>query len=96
MEKFKFVLSDLWEWLKPVIIFLLTEAGKALILSASTAVALVESNMADKSSSEKRDAAFRMIESDMKSKGYELGIKFINMALEAAVVKLSAERTKTQ
>lgn len=85
-------MSDLWDWLKPVIIFLLSEAGKALIVSAGTAIKLVATNMPDSTDAEKRDAAFKMIEADMKSKGFELGARFVNMAIENAVVKLQAEK----
>lgn len=88
MDKFKFIMSELWDFLKPVILFLMSEVGKALATSAMTAVKVVAENMGKDSNADKRDAAFRMITNDLKSKGIEVGASAVNMAIEAAVQKL--------
>lgn len=88
MEKFKFIMSEMWDFLRPIIKFLMSESGKILAASAITAVKIVAENLSGATNTEKRDAAFRMITADLQTKGIQLGSSAINMAIEAAVIKL--------
>lgn len=87
-EKLKFIFSELWEFLKPIIKILMSEAGKALAEAAQVAVKTVAENLSGKGNGEKQQTAFRLIESTLKQKGIELGASAINMAIELAVQKM--------
>lgn len=86
MDKFKFFMSDLWEFMWPFIKIMLKESGKLLATSAMAAVtAAAATNL---SNSDKREMALGMIKDDLRSGGITIATSVINTALEAAVVKL--------
>lgn len=87
-DKLKFLLSEVWAFLKPFAKQLLTNSGKILLTSAMAAVTAVATNMGGSSGADKRDAALKLILSDLEAAGIELATSTVNAALEAAVVKL--------
>lgn len=91
MEKVKFIMSGLWDFLQPIIKMLTSEAGRVLAASAIMAVRAVAESMTASSGAEKRETAFRMITDDLKRQGINLGASAVNMALEAAVAKYKAK-----
>ena len=91
MDKFKFIMSGLWVFLRPFVNSLLTTAGTILIQSAMAAAMAVATNMQDKTGEEKRNEALRMIKDDLQAKGIAMTASVINAALEAAVVKMKNE-----
>lgn len=88
MEKIKFLLSNLWEFLRPFICQLMSQAGLILAQAAMTAVTAVATSMAEADGAAKRQEAFGMIEDELKRAGVEMAASTINAAIEAAVVKL--------
>ena len=95
MERVKFIWSWLWAFLKPFIRTFLTEVGRAVLMSARSAV-LVAGSMPEGTSNEKRrKAAFAAIERDMKNIGYDIGFQvtesMINSAIEVALLGVKAE-----
>jgi len=91
-EKMKFILSELWSFLQPLIRHLLSDAGTILAQAAMAAVTAVAAEMSGASNEEKRQAAFEKILDDLKTSGIQLGASVINAALEAAVVKMKAQQ----
>ncbi len=91
-EKVKFIMSQLWEFLKPFIKILMSEFGQALADAAMKAVLFASSQ--DMSNSDKRDTAFKMIMEDLKTKGISVSSSVIYTAIEVAVQKLKAETSK--
>lgn len=89
-DKVKFFLSDIWVFLQPFIMQMLSDSGRVLARSALQAVTAVARNMLGADNDAKRKAAFDMIVQDMKLAGIEIATSTINAALEAAVVKFKA------
>jgi hypothetical protein len=89
--KIKFVGSRIWEFLAPLIRQLMTKAGPNLITAAEQAVTAIEESMSGSASADKRQAAFDLIISSLKSQGIALATATINAALEAAVVKMTGK-----
>jgi len=85
-EKMSFIMSKMWEFLRPFIRILMSQAGQVLAEAAMAAVAV----MADQTipSSEKREEAFKIIVEDLRKKGIVLSSSIIYAAIEAAVQKL--------
>lgn len=89
IDKIKFIASGLWDFLAPFIRILLSQFGRILAEAAMEAVRLMaESGM---SGAEKREQAFKIIEQTIKAKGMQASATVINMAIEAAVLKLKDE-----
>jgi LL-H family phage holin len=88
MDKVKFVLSGVYEFLKPFIMQLLSEGGKILIIAAKEAVSAVATDMKDSPGEEKRKAAFAIIQKHLSTAGVTMATAVINSAIEAAVVRL--------
>ena len=86
MDKIKFLMSDLWGFLWPFILVMLTSGGQLLAASAMAAVAAMATS--DLSGPDKRDMALDMIKKDLRAGGITIATSVINAALEAAVVKL--------
>lgn len=87
-EKFKLMWSGVWEFLRPFVTQMMTEAGQILAATAMQAVKIVAETMPAADGSEKRAAAFEKIAADLASLGVNLAASTINAAIEAAVVKL--------
>lgn len=92
----------MWTWLKlaassigtfllPFVRLFLTNIGPALVSAATQAVAATAQNMSGATGPEKRDAAYKLIMSELKTQGIEATALMINGAIEAAVAKLQAQ-----
>lgn len=86
-EKIKAVTSSVWDFLQPIVKIFVTEAGKVLMQIAIDVVKSLATNR-DMSGSEKRDAAFKMISSELETKGIQVGVSITNLAIEMAYQKL--------
>lgn len=86
-EKFKFVMSQAYEFLKPFIMILMSQAGQLLMETSLDVVRALES-MPAATGAEKKAAAFEVIREKMTSAGFELAARTINQAIEAAVAKV--------
>jgi len=91
LDKVKFMLSEVFEFLRPFIVILLTEGGRILMKAAQEAVTTVALNMDGSTGAEKRDAAFGIIQQHLTTAGVPMTTAVINSAIEAAVVRLKAE-----
>lgn len=89
MDWIKLVFSGIWDFIKPMVKELMSGAGKALMAAALVAVSEVEKNLTGASSTDKRNAAFDNIVEELKKQGISMSAKFINSAIETAVIKLS-------
>lgn len=90
VEKLKFIMGRIWDFLAPLIRILMSSVGPLLAELAMNAVKTVaETGL---SNSEKRDAAFSMITDDLKKAGIEAATSTINALIEAAVIKLKADK----
>lgn len=91
----KLYLSKAWTFLRPVVALFLSQVGIALAGAATTAVAAVAES-AITGDKERRDAAFRLIEEDLKQKGIRIGVDVttyaINLAIETALAGLKSGR----
>lgn len=85
-EKLKFVGSKAFDFILPFLKILISQAGIILIESATSAVTTLSTT--DLSNDARRVAAFDSITSDLKTKGISMGTSVINLAIEAAVVKM--------
>ena len=90
-EKMRFIMSQLWDFLAPFIRQMMTEAGPILARAALDAVASVATSMQSADGSAKRAAAFDQIKDSLARQGIALATSTINMAIEAAVVKIKGE-----
>jgi len=88
MDKVKFLMSSIWEFLLPLIRVLMTNGGEVLAKAASDSVRIVAVTCTDKTGAEKREVAFKMILATLTAAGITLSKTFVNAALEAAVVKM--------
>jgi hypothetical protein len=85
-EKFKLLSSSVLDFIMPFLKFLLTQSGK--ILAEVALEAVTECNNLDLSNEDKRSEAFNKIIESLSLKGITLAKSIINLAIEAAVVKL--------
>lgn len=86
MDKFKFVMSSAWTFLKPFIKVLLSEIGPIIIQIALEAVkSAAASGMANDT---KRSYAFNKISEGLSAKGLKVSDSVINTSLEVAVQKI--------
>jgi hypothetical protein len=92
VEKMKLFFSDVWVFLGPFIEILLTGAGQILAQAAMDAVAQVAKDPSILNDRDKRDAAFGIIQQQIFAKGLTMATSTINAALEAAVVRLKADK----
>lgn len=83
--------SNLWVFLKPFVIQLLTSGGIMLAKYAVEAVTTISQTMGDADGDTKRKEAFSIITINLKQEGVEMATSTINAAIEAAVVKIKAE-----
>lgn len=88
MEKIRFLMSGVWEFLRPFAYQLMTQGGRILAQAAMTAVTAVAVSMQDQDGAAKRKAAFEMIQADLAKQGVSLAASLINAAIEAAVLKM--------
>jgi hypothetical protein len=88
MDKFKFIMSNVWAFLKPFVILLLKKEGEVLMRASMEAVTAVAANMQGSKGTEKRDAAFSMIVEKLIAEGVSVATEQINATLEAAVLKI--------
>ena len=86
MIKIQFIMSQMWEFLKPFIMVLMSKIGLVLADAAMNAVTAAAASALD--NSEKRAYAFDIIIDDLKQHGIEIGTSVINLAIEAAVAKM--------
>lgn len=84
--KIKAVSSDVWQYIKPMVVLLLTTVGKELMAAAIAAV--TKAAKSGLSNSAKREMAYQQIRSDMVAAGYQAAESAINLALEMAVQKI--------
>lgn len=88
MEKIKFILSGLWEFLRPFICRLMSQGGMILAQTAMSAVSAVALSMQESDGESKRIQAFEIIKHELAKQGIDMATSVINAALEAAVVKM--------
>jgi hypothetical protein len=88
MDKFKFIMSNVWAFLKPFVILLLKKEGEILMRASMEAVTAVATSMQGSKGTDKRDAAFSMIVEKLIAEGVEVATEQINATLEAAVLKI--------
>lgn len=86
-EKIKVMTSAVWDFLQPIVKILITETGKVLMQIAIDVVKSLATNTT-MSGSEKRDAAFKLISSELETKGMQVGVSVTNLAIEMAYAKL--------
>jgi len=89
-ERILLLTSNIWQFIRPAVLMLLTETGKALAAAALTAVQQAQANP-QLSSSQKREQAAASIKKDMEAASYSVAESAINVALELALQKLKAE-----
>jgi hypothetical protein len=90
MVKIKFIMSGMWVFLQPFIKVLLTQGGTILMTACMDAVRSVATDMQGQPGAVKRDAALGLITQRLASEGVKMASSVINLALEAAVVKLKS------
>jgi hypothetical protein len=90
MDKFKFIMSGVWTFLQPFIKVMLAQGGTLLIHASMDAVRSVATDMQGQPGAVKRDAALGLITQRLASEGVKMASSVINLALEAAVVKLKS------
>jgi len=88
--KIQAISSSVWLFLRPLVVLLISESGKALAASAIRAVQEAQTDTT-LSSAQKRGKAARTIKADMEAASYSVAESAINMALEMAVQKMKAE-----
>ncbi|MDD2319159.1 MAG: phage holin, LLH family [Geobacteraceae bacterium] len=90
-EKVKFLASNMWSFLRPLIRQFLTAVGPVLAAAATAAVEAAAQKAI--SSTEKREGAYAEIVLALEKQGLELGKDFtarmVNAAIEAAVAGLA-------
>jgi hypothetical protein len=84
--KIQFIMSQMWEFLKPFILVLMSKIGPALADAAMHAVTAAAASALD--SSAKRDYAFDVIVEELKQQGIETATSVIYLAIETAVAKV--------
>lgn len=89
MDRLKFIMSGVWEFLKPIITVFLSDMGPLLI--KATTAAVEEMANTTMSGDEKRSAAFEAIQRTMLSEGFDVASHVINATIETAVAKLKAD-----
>lgn len=91
-NKIKLIISSVYEFLKPVIDIFLSEIGPLLAQIAMEAVKIMANK--DISNSEKREAAFEHVKSELLSRGISIGSSIMYLAIEIAVQKLKEIQDK--
>lgn len=89
-EKMRFIMSQVWDFLAPLIRAMMTEAGPVLARAAMDAVASVATSMQSADGPDKRAAAFDQIKDSLARQGIALATSTINAAIEAAVLRIKA------
>ena len=89
MDKLRFLMSELWLFLQPIIKVFLSDIGPILISTATAAVA--EMSKTDMTGAEKKEAAFNAIKSALMKEGIKVASHIINTTIETAVAKLKVE-----
>ena len=90
LEKLKAVTGDVWQWIRPIAILLITTVGKQLMIAAIQAVA-ASAQQDGWSNSDKRKLAYASISEAMKHAGYSVAESIINMAIEIAVAQMKSK-----
>lgn len=88
---FKSALSAMESWLKPAAAYLVANGGPVLVAAAEAAVAAVAADPSILSSSDKRDAAGKMILAEMAKQGVPVAVSAVNLAIEAALAAAKAK-----
>lgn len=95
MDRFKVIFTWVWAFIKPFVKQLMSKAGPILAQAALAAVKATATNMAGASNDQKRDAAYSLIVSELKTQGInvgvDIGVSMVNAALEMAVQQLKAK-----
>ena len=87
-EKIKLLFSKIWAFIWPSVKIFLTTSGVILADVAMKHVESIALSYADKNGAEKRDIAFKSIESELKERGIALASSTIYNAIEKAVQHL--------
>lgn len=90
-EKIKFLLSGVWEFLRPLVAIFMTQAGRILADEALKVVAAVAASMGSADGDAKRQAAFDQLGENLKGRGIELGASTLYLAIETAYQKFKAD-----
>ena len=95
MEKIKLFFSNIWDFIRPFVIILLSKSGTILASAAISAVTATAQCATGATDEEKRNAAFKLIVEDLKKQGVQVGVEIttsmINAAIELAVQKKKSE-----
>jgi hypothetical protein len=93
-EKMRFIMSQMWDFLRPLIAMFMSEVGPVLASVAMAAVEQTAKTMVDAVGTQKKDNAYRIMVTMLEMKGIEIGKqvteRMINTAIEAAVAKLKS------
>lgn len=80
--------SRAWDFVRPMVLQFMSEAGQVLAKSALSAVTVVAQSYGSADGDVKRKAAFDLIAKDLQQQGITIGTSLIYSAIEAAVQKL--------
>lgn len=96
MDRIKVIFTWVWAFIKPFVKQLMSKVGPILAQAALAAVKATAANMAGASNDQKRDAAYALIVSELKTQGInvgvDVGVSMVNAALEMAVQQLKAKQ----
>lgn len=92
MDKIRFLLSSVWDFLFPFIKVMITDAGNTLATAAYESVTIVAATCTDKTGPEKREIAFKRVAATLTTAGIVVSKAFINAAIEAAVIKINDKK----
>lgn len=82
--KVKAISGWIWKRIRPQVMFLLTEGGKALAVAALAVVKELMANP-DMTSAQKRETAVEVLKTQMTQQGYNIAERFIRQEIENAV-----------
>jgi hypothetical protein len=89
MDKLRFLMSELWLFLQPIIKVFLSDIGPILISTATAVVS--EMAKTDMTGEQKKEAAFNAIKAALMKEGIQVATHLINTTIETAVAKLKVE-----
>lgn len=87
-ERLKFIFSQAWDFLRPLIVVLLTEGGLYFMQIANDAVQYAQSQGG--TGAEKKDIAVQYFKDSFYGSGLEVGTSIMNSLIEAAVLRMKA------
>jgi hypothetical protein len=90
MDRIKFLFSEVYQFLKPFITLLMTQAGRLLIQVAYDTVIATEKYMAGEPGPEKHTTAYKTIVNQLKREGIVMAAAVVDIAIKMAVLKMQS------